>query len=275
MNFLTKWATKTLAEKKADKGQRGNVDIGGVLLMGIAMVFLAVGFIVFPIVTDATDSLLAYNYSANGTGITDATFTGFTAVVGVTPLLVLIGYLTASVFTMFLGVKVVRGEGGGSGGVNMGALILLAISMIFIAIGLIILPVALDGIASVMASRAEVTDTNTSVDTAVGVTTANYTLTQRLYNNDTAEVVSVSSNVSADAPITIDSYSYPNLYLSSVTANTTGRTMTTVYDYNDQLSTYSGLYSILAVTPLLILISFLAGTVITGYFGIKKLGAND
>ncbi len=197
MNFLTKWATKTLAEKKADKGQRGNVDIGGVLLMGIAMVFLAVGFIVFPIVTDATDSLLAYNYSANGTGITDATFTGFTAVVGVTPLLVLIGYLTASVFTMFLGVKVVRGEGGGSGGVNMGALILLAISMIFIAIGLIILPVALDGIASVLHG---------------------------------------------------DGYGIS--------------------------STYSGLESILLVTPLLILISFLAGTVITGYFGIKKLGSS-
>lgn len=185
---------KSLREETKGRGERGGVDIGGVLIMGIAMVFLAVGFIVFPIVTDATDALLAYAYSGNAT-ITDATFTGLTAVIGVTPLLILIGYLTASVFTMFLGVKVMKGMDAG-GGVNLGALILLAISMIFIAIGLIIMPVALDGIASVL----------------------------------TGDGSGISSS-------------------------------------------YSGLESILLVTPLLILISFLAGTVITGYFGIKKLGS--
>ena len=62
-------------------GEKGEMDVGGILMMGIGMVFLAVGFIMFPIVTDATDSLLAWTCTAN-TSISDATFTGFTSVVG-------------------------------------------------------------------------------------------------------------------------------------------------------------------------------------------------
>src|SRR3990167_9391846 len=85
------------------RNERGAINIGGTLLMGVGMVFLAVGFIMFPIVTDATDTLLAYSYSSNST-ITDATFTGFTAVIGVTPLLVLLGFLSGAVFSMYLGV---------------------------------------------------------------------------------------------------------------------------------------------------------------------------
>src|SRR3972149_9508075 len=95
------------------RDERGPVNIGGTLMMGIGMVFLAVGFIMFPIVTDATDDLLAYAYSANNT-ITDATFTGFTAVVGITPLLVLLGFLSGAVFAMYLGVKITQGAAGGA-----------------------------------------------------------------------------------------------------------------------------------------------------------------
>jgi len=174
--------------------ERGAVDIGGILLMGIGMVFLAVGFIMFPIVTDASDSLLAYEYSAN-TAITDETFTGFTAVVGITPLLVLIGYLSAAVFSMFLGVKIMKG-GEGDTKMNLGSLLLLGVSLIFIAIALIILPVALDGIASVYHGG------------GTGIS-----------------------------------------------------------------SSYTGLEPIILVTPLLVLISFLTGAVISGFFGIKKIAA--
>ena len=186
------WLESKVALARKHRSE-GEIDIQGVLVMGIAMVFLAVGFIVFPITTDATDSLLAYAYSANAS-ITDATFTGFTAVVGITPLLILIGFLTASVFTMFLGVKVVKGAAETK--LDLGGLVLLALSMVFIAIGLIILPVALDGIAGVIHGG--------------------------------------GSGVS---------------------------------------SSYSGLQPILLVTPLLILIAFLTGTVISGYLGVKSLGS--
>ncbi len=171
----------------------GEVDIGGILMMGIGMVFLAVGFIMYPIIMTSCDTLLAYQYTDNAT-LTDSYYTGFTSVVGITPLLVLIGFLAASVFTMFLGVKVVKGAG--EANLNLGTLIMLALSMVFIAIALIILPVSLDAISSV------------------------------LHNSGTG----ISSS-------------------------------------------YTGLASILKVTPLLILISFLGGSVISGFFGIKKLGS--
>ena len=181
-------------------GERGDIDIGGILIMGIGMVFLAVGFIMFPIVTDATDALLDWVYTPCAT-ITDATFTGFTAIVGITPLLVLIGFLAAAVFSMYLGVRVMKGGAGGTK-MDLGTILLLGISMIFIAIGLIILPVTLEAICTVLSNNAS------GVDTGIGLS-----------------------------------------------------------------ASYVGLGPILLVTPLLILISFVAGAVISGFFGIKRLGA--
>lgn len=178
-----------------DKGERGAINIQSILMMGIGMVFLAVGFIMFPIVTSATDGLLAYQYSANAS-ITDASFTGFTAVVGITPLLVLLGFISAGVFAMYLGVKITKGSAGETS-VNLGSMILLALSMVFIAIALIIMPVALDGISSVLHGG--------------------------------------GSGIS---------------------------------------SSYTGLSPILLVTPLLLLISFVGGAIVSGFFGIKKLGGS-
>jgi hypothetical protein len=172
--------------------QKGAVDMGGILMMGIAMVFLAVGFIMFPIATDATDSILAYQYSAN-TSITDASFTGLTAIVGITPLLILLGFISAGVITGFLGFKVMKGSEG-SAKLNPGSLMMLGLSIVFVALGLIMFPVALDGIASVLHGGGQ------------GISTA-----------------------------------------------------------------YTGLSPILLVTPMLILISYLAASVITGFFGIKSL----
>jgi hypothetical protein len=177
----------------AMQGERGAMDIGGVLVMGIGMVFLAVGFIIFPIATTATDALLAYAFTANNT-ITDASFTGFTAIIGITPLLILIGFLSAAVFSMYLGVQITRGAAG-SAKLDLGTMLMLGISIIFIAIGLIILPVALDGVATVLHGGGN------------GINAA-----------------------------------------------------------------YVGLSPILLVTPLLILISFISGAVITGFFGIRRLG---
>jgi len=95
---------------------------------------------------------------------------------------------------MFLGVKVMKG-GSGETKLDLGSLLMLGIYLIFIAIALIILPVALDGICSVLHGGGH------------GINSA-----------------------------------------------------------------YVGLEPILLVTPLLILISFIAGAVITGFFGIKRIG---
>ena len=129
------------------KDERGIVSATGLLMMGIGMIFLAVGFIVYPIVITATDAILDYTWTYQS--VTDANFTGLTAVTGVTPLLVLMGFVTAGVVTGFLGVKMQRAGTGGS--VNPGSLLMLAIGLIFIAVGLIIFPVVLDGVSSILA----------------------------------------------------------------------------------------------------------------------------
>ena len=137
MNFLRKLMYK----------QDGAMNIGGIMMLGIGMVFLAIGFIFLPISTDACDDLLAYQYSSN-TSITDATFTGFTSVVGITPILILVGFLAAAVVAGMLGIKVMKGAG--TAKADPGALMLLGLSIIFVAIGLIMEPVMLDGVSSVV-----------------------------------------------------------------------------------------------------------------------------
>ena len=124
------------------------MNIGGIMMLGISMVFLAIGFIFLPISSGAAEDLLDYEYTAN-TAITDATYTGFTSVVGITPLLILVGFLTAAVVTGMLGIRVMKGGTGGTS-VNPGSLMLLGLSIIFVAIGLIIEPVMLDGVSSVL-----------------------------------------------------------------------------------------------------------------------------
>ena len=194
LRFMAKGA-RLQAEGEARRGERGAIDIGAILLMGIGMVFLAVGFIMFPIVTTATDALLVYAYSVNAAGCSVTTFTGFSAIVGITPLLVLVGYLSAAVFSMYLGVKMMKGGAGGTK-LDLGTILMLGIALIFIAIGLIILPVTLDGICSVIHGG------------GTGIS-----------------------------------------------------------------SSYVGLAAILEITPLLVLISFIAAAVITGFFGLRRLGS--
>lgn len=189
---MKKWIQKHMIP--GDKGEKGAINISSILMMGIGMVFLAVGFIMFPIVTDATDDLLAWECSANAS-ITDETFTGFTEVIGITPLLVLLGFVAAGIFSMYLGIKISKGAAGDTS-VNLGSMLLLALAIVFIAVALIIMPVALDGICEA-------------------------------YND-----VSGSSN-------------------------------------------YTGLDSILLVTPLLLLIAFVGAAVVSGFFGIKKLGGGN
>ena len=132
--------------RNALSDESGATNIAGIMMLGISMIFLAIGFIFLPITTTAAADLLAYAYSANNT-ITDATFTGYTSVVGITPLLILVGFLVAAVITGMLGVKVMKS---GSGSADPGSLMLIGLSIVFIGIGLIIEPVMLDGVSSVV-----------------------------------------------------------------------------------------------------------------------------
>lgn len=141
-----KWLVKLFAQ--THKEEKGGVNLGGIIMLGIGMVFLSVGFIMLPIATDAAATILAYQYSSNA-AITDASYTGLTSITGITPLLILLGFLTEAVVAGFLGLKVMREGSGGQMKVNPGNLLLIGLSIVFIGIGLIMFPVALDGISSV------------------------------------------------------------------------------------------------------------------------------
>jgi len=182
--------------RKLFLNERGAMNIGGIMLLSIAMVFLAIGFIFLPITTDASQDLLDYEYTDNAT-ITDASYTGYTSVVGITPLLILVGFLTAAVVTGMLGIKIMKGAGG-SANFDPGTLMLLGLTIVFIGIGLIVEPVMLDGVSSV-------------------------------YHGG-------GSGVSAS---------------------------------------FTGYESILLVSPMLVHIGFLAAAVLSGFFGIKRLGRGD
>ena len=127
--------------------ERGGINLGNMILMGIGMIMMAVGFIIYPIVVTATATILNYSYAANAS-INTAYFTGLTAITGIVPLLTLVGFVTAGAITGFMGIKL--SKEGGSANLDMGNLIMLGIGLIFIAIGLIIYPITLDGIASVL-----------------------------------------------------------------------------------------------------------------------------
>lgn len=135
--FLLKW----LSLKK-----KGEVNLGGIIMLGLAMVFIAVGFIMLPIATTAASNILAYNYSSN-VAITDATYTGLTSITGIVPLLILLGFLAEAVISGMLGIRIMKGSG--SAKVSPGGLVLVGLSIVFIAVGLIMFPVTLDGISSV------------------------------------------------------------------------------------------------------------------------------
>lgn len=128
------------------KGERGDINLGGIIMLGLAMVFLSVGFIMLPIATDAAADILAYQYSSNAS-ITDATYTGLTSITGIVPLLILLGFLAEAVISGMLGIRIMKGTGAAKA--NPGGLILVGLSIVFVAVGLIMYPVALDGISSV------------------------------------------------------------------------------------------------------------------------------
>lgn len=162
---MKKFITRCIAETHKD--QRGEVNLSSVLMMGLGFVFIAVGFIVFQIFMNAAETILDWTCTAN-TSTTDATYTGFTDMVGVTPLLVLVGFMAAGVFAMYLGVRVAKGAG--TAKLDLGTLILLSLAIIFLAIALIILPVTLEAICSTLSNNSGAANTGQGINAAfVGV----------------------------------------------------------------------------------------------------------
>lgn len=167
----------------------------GGLILGISLVFMAVGFISFQQVTDSATAILAYAYTGC-TSITDSTYTGLTSIVGITPLLALLGYVSVCVLTGFMGIKVIKGAG--EARLTPGGVLLLALGLIFFSVGLRIFPVLLDGLSYI--------------------------------------VYGGGSGISAS---------------------------------------FVGLSPVILMVPMLVLLGYVAATVLSGYFGMKQLGSAE
>lgn len=124
-----------------------NGNITAILFLALSLAFVGIGAMFFGQVTDATDSILDYQYTTN-TSITDATFTGLTSITGMAPMLVFLGYLAVAVISGFLGYQIFKGSRNGK--ITPAGLILLGISIVFIGLGFRMVPISLDGFAYVL-----------------------------------------------------------------------------------------------------------------------------
>jgi len=165
---MKNWFKALLGNLKDYKKEHGFVNMAGVIMLGIGMVFIAVGFIIYPIIIDGVDAITAWTASDN-VAITVTTFTGLSPVAGITPLIVLIGFISSAVITGFMGVKTIKG-GGDGGKIDAGGLIMQGIGMIFISVGLIIFPVVMDGVRAAQVDIAASTGTFTGLTQILSVT---------------------------------------------------------------------------------------------------------
>lgn len=83
----------------------GKLSVGGFLMLGISLVFIALGLYIFPVLLDGVSAVVY----GGGSGIS-ASFTGLSSVVLMTPMLVLLGYLVATVITGFFGIRAMSTE---------------------------------------------------------------------------------------------------------------------------------------------------------------------
>jgi hypothetical protein len=151
---------------RSPAGQRGAVDPAGMMLMAIGLIFLSVGMIIYPICFDATDAVFAWtsaNYTAGPpqVGYTTADFTGLNPILGIFPLLVLLGYVVEAVINGIMGIQVMRGQS--AGGINPAGLMLQSIGLIFLSVAMIVYPITLDGIAAILDGLAGATGTYTGI----------------------------------------------------------------------------------------------------------------
>lgn len=76
--------------------ERGAIDLGAVLMLGIGMVFISIGIIMFKTIVTASNDVLSENLTP---------FTGTEDMVKVGPTLIYVAFLAAGVVTGFFGVK--------------------------------------------------------------------------------------------------------------------------------------------------------------------------
>lgn len=148
----------------------------------------------------------------------------------------------------------------------MGKAMGVVMGVVAIAIVFIVFPIILNGVDEIQ--------TDVAIQTAAGVettsgTTATLTLSTALFATRAADISAISSDESGDTP-TVSTVSNGTVVVIGGLATSATRDLGVTY-YVDALTDYTGLSSIVGVSPMLIFIGIL-GIVIGGAFYAWKHG---
>lgn len=78
-------------------------SLGGILLSGIAMIFISLGLNIFPVMLDAISAIV----HGGGTGISSA-FTGLSSIVLMLPMIGMLSFVTGTVVSGFFGIRLMQ-----------------------------------------------------------------------------------------------------------------------------------------------------------------------
>jgi hypothetical protein len=138
--------------------------------------------------------------------------------------------------------------------------VLFIVLAIFLLLGVFATPI-LDGVKS---WRTQDVTENFVVTTASGVTTSNITIGQVLFQSDVAQVLSVTSNDTGEAPVATAYYETTNKLLMSALNPSTTRTLTVNYYAESESSIMQALGPFLGI--------FIIGALIVTIFMQAKKG---
>lgn len=131
----------------------------------------------------------------------------------------------------------------------------VVLGIIGIAVVMLVFPIITDTTDTVQTERT--TQVEAAVATGVGEVAADVVLTEELFNNSTVHVISIVSDNVADTPVA-------GTYTSATqTLNVTGlaaddtRELTIIHNI-DALSDYTGMGTMVSITPLLVWITIIA-----------------
>ena len=145
----------------------------------------------------------------------------------------------------------------------------MVMGIIAIAIAFVVFPIVLDATGTVLSHTSDTMEADSAITVSPDVT-ADIVLTYPLYDDDVANVSSITSTEAADTPVA-SSYvtGTKTLTVSGLTTDKT-RTLTTTYE-TESMGVYTGLGSITKVAPLMVFIGLLAGGGFGLYRGIKGM----
>jgi hypothetical protein len=131
-------------------GQRGAVNLGGFVFMAVGLIFLGVGFVIYPMVISGTDNVMSWTATIGGHAFSTANFTGLVSIVPIIPLIVALGFIVSTCLSGYMGIQTFRGSGTFDS--SPSEFLLQGVGMIFIAVALIVFPIAMTGVGTAWAS---------------------------------------------------------------------------------------------------------------------------